>query len=262
MNESDLDRIRTAKKILGNPWAFIEQLEPEGDMTARPHALRHTLASIEQAAVDLQRDLWRSREQLGLADDVDPIKILSPEYAARWLGFDYEVVSSLGFMTPEGRQIIVAGLIDRPNSRIKIATDVGPRAALFTAAHEIGHIILHPDQTGLHRDRPISGPRTCRDRTEYEADKFAAFHLMPRKLLIAEFTWRFMGPFQLNEETAYALLGKPYHAAAREFRARRDLARKLAGAFQYNGRTFTSLVEYFGVSVEAMAIRLEELELV
>lgn len=262
MKKRDLSRIRDAKRLMGNPWAFIEQLEPPEEATEGPRAPQHSLASIEQAATDLLRELWRNREQLGLPADVDPITILNPEYAARWLGYNYEVVSSLGHMTPDGRQIIVAGLIDRSKRRIAIATDVGPRAALFTAAHEIGHLVLHPNQASLHRDRPISGPRAYRNRTEYEADKFATFHLMPRKLLTSEFAWRFMGPFQLNEETAYALLGKPYHAASRELPARRDVARKLAGAFQYNGRTFTSLVEYFGVSIEAMAIRLEELELV
>ena len=262
MSESDPTRIRNAKRVMGNPWAFIEQLAPEEESATHPTAFRHDLKSIEQTASDLQRCLWRNRQELGLPSDIDPITILNPEFAARWLGYRYRTVSSLGHMTPDGRQIIVAGLIDRPNRRITIATDVGPRAALFTAAHEIGHIMLHPNQTGLHRDRPISGPRTIRNRTEYEADKFASYFLMPRKLVTSEFKFRFLAPFELNEQTAYALFGKPNHAVKSKLATRRDIARQLAAAIQYNGQTFSSLVEYFGVSVEAMAIRLEELGLV
>jgi hypothetical protein len=45
-------------------------------------------------------------------------------------------------------------------------------------------------------------------------------------------------------------------------RTLRDLARLLASATYYNGKAVYSLTEIFGVSVEAMAIRLEELDLV
>ena len=262
MSESDPTRIRNAKRVMGNPWAFIEQLAPEEESATHPTASRHDLKSIEQTASDLQRGLWRNRQELGLPSDIDPITILNPEFAARWLGYRYRTVSSLGHMTPDGRQIIVAGLIDRSKRCITIATDVGPRAALFTAAHEIGHLALHPEQTSLHRDRPISGPGIIRNRTEYEADKFATFFLMPRKLVTSEFKRRFLHRFELNEESAYALLGKPCHAAQMELSTRRSVACKLAGAIQYNGQPFPSLVEYFGVNIEAMAIRLEELDLV
>ena len=53
----------------------------------------------------------------------------------------------------------------------------------FTAAHELGHAILHK-QTVLHRDRPLDGSsNTPRIREEMQADKFATFFLMPSKLV-------------------------------------------------------------------------------
>src|SRR5690606_16288836 len=54
----------------------------------------------------------------------------------------------------------------------------------FTVAHEVGHIFLHHPQ-GLHRDRPLDGgnSNTPRSRTEKEADRFAAYFLMPREIV-------------------------------------------------------------------------------
>ena len=50
----------------------------------------------------------------------------------------------------------------------------------FTAAHELGHAILH-EQAILHRDIPVDsiGKRVVRDRVEIEADTFATYFLMP-----------------------------------------------------------------------------------
>jgi hypothetical protein len=45
-------------------------------------------------------------------------------------------------------------------------------------------------------------------------------------------------------------------------RSERDLAKVLASAQHYNGSHFKSLSERFGVSVGAMAIRIEELSLI
>lgn len=261
MKPLTLSEIRADRIRLQDPYAHIDRLE-EGGPARRTRTHSHSLASIEKAATDLLRDLWGNRKKFGLPPNADAFDVMNPRYAAHWLGFDYVTVSSLGHLAEGGRRVAAAGIIDRPNKRITVATDAGPQVLLFTAAHEIGHLVLHPNQTGLHRDLPISGPRSARNRAEYEADKFATFFLMPRKLLMTEFEARFLGRFTLNEDTAYALLGKPHHAARHDLPSRRAISRKLAGAIQYNGRTFRSLVERFGVSVEAMAIRLEELDLV
>jgi len=50
-------------------------------------------------------------------------------------------------------------------------------------------------------------------------------------------------------------------ALEKKCRTLRDLAMLLAGTQQYNGRFFDSLAKQFGVSIAAMAIRIEELNL-
>ena len=67
--------------------------------------------------------------------------------------------------------------------------------------------------------------------------------------------------FELNEETAFALTGGALTVVQNRFRTQRDLARWLASTESYNGARFASLAKQFGVSVEPMAIRLEELRL-
>jgi Zn-dependent peptidase ImmA (M78 family) len=58
----------------------------------------------------------------------------------------------------------------------------------FTIAHEIGHLLLHPDQSYL--DRKIlpayfrdDRSRTAEDKVEIDANQFAADLLMPKRLL-------------------------------------------------------------------------------
>lgn len=117
---------------------------------------------------------------------------------------------------------------------------------------------------GLHRDRALDGSKTTltkRDNIEYQADKFAVYFLMPSKLLIKIFGEHFPTRcFVLNEDTLFAL-GSINAEKIENCRSIRDLSRLLAKTEIYNGVNFNSLSRQFGVSVEAMAIRLEELEL-
>lgn len=269
-------RISSSRKLLQNPYACIEALEdqartvdyqnPYRFVTAGEHEGQrkrsHSFESIEAQVTALQRAIWKKRTALGLSQNAHPIEVLDPQIAADLLGFEFTLHPSLGWMFHGRRQISVAGLIDQKAKSIRIATDADPRIMRFTAAHEIGHAVLHPDQDGLHRDQPFDGARQSRNRTELEADKFATFFLLPEKLLSAEFEARFLDAFCLDERTAFALLSKPIHEALRILPTRRHISRRLAGATYYNGRHFVSLSESFGVSLEAMAIRLEELNLV
>lgn len=72
--------------------------------------------------------------------------------------------------------------------RIWIREDVYERAAVgegrdrFTMCHEMGHLLLHRG-VALSRIDPEQPPKTyC--NSEWQADKFASFLLMPRSLLI------------------------------------------------------------------------------
>ncbi|MEN5117546.1 ImmA/IrrE family metallo-endopeptidase [Luteimonas sp. TWI662] len=240
-----------------NPYRFVSS--DEESIFARK---THSFESIEAQAKELQRAIWKKRRDLGLSQNVHPIDVLDPQLAAELLGFDFTLHPSLGWMVNGRRRVSVAGLIDQSTRSIQVATDAEPRVMRFTAAHEIGHAVLHPDQTGRHRDQPLDGVRRSRDRTELEADKFATYFLLPKKLLAEEFKSRFLGPFTLDEQTAFALLSKPIYEVLKSFPTLRHVSRKLASTAYYNGRHFVSLSESFGVSAEAMAIRLEELKLV
>lgn len=67
--------------------------------------------------------------------------------------------------------------------------------------------------------------------------------------------------FRLTEATAFALGYESLKQLEERYRSKRDLTRMLAAAQRYNGAHFRSLSERFGVSIEVMAIRLEELRL-
>jgi len=267
------------RRVLQNPYAHLEELEEarlerlhqnpylfadrqEQDEPSPVQGPRtHGISAIERIATELQRKLWVRRGELGTSPDIEPVDILQPEYAARLLGYTYSTRSSLGWILRGPNKIEVAGLIDVPKRRIEVSSDIESRVARFTGAHEVGHAVLHPHLTGLHRDRPLGGAAESRDRVEYEADKFATFFLMPQKLVREQFFSRFLGPFELQDETAYALLGKPLAAAQEQLPTRRRISEALAAARYFNGHNFMPLSDYFGVSIKAMAIRLEELGL-
>lgn len=255
-----LEELRVAR-LHENPYLYADQQFTDIERQARSRNA-HRVSAIEQAVTNLQREIWDRRVELGLSTDARPVDVLETNYAAQVLGYAYSYRSSLGWITHGRDPIVVAGLIDTARRIIEVATDVEPRVARFTSAHEVGHAVLHPQLTGLHRDRPLTGPLEHRDRVEYEADKFAVFFLMPRKLVTEQFLLRFIAVFKLDEQTSYALLGKPSSAARELLPTHRHISRALASATHFNGRNFVSLAEYFGVSVETMAIRLEELKLI
>jgi len=224
------------------------------------------IAWIEQAAKKLQRDIWRRRNELWPdGAPTDPAALLDPAVALHLIGFDYELADTLGQYSNESGTFEVAGIIDRPSKRVRNSRQLPFETRAFTAAHELGHALLHAGMR-MHRDRPLDGSqqgRGRRDRAEFEADKFASFFLMPEKLLRARFRKLFLcATFAVDEATAFALDPADKHRLLSEKQLLRDLSRMLACATSYNGRPFPSLAKQFNVSVEAMAIRLEELGLI
>ena len=128
----------------------------------------------------------------------------------------------------------------------------------------MGHSILHK-QPILHRDIPVDciENRGGFNKVEKEADKFASYFLMPTKMLKTEFEEIFLSKiFELNEDSAFDFGGKSLTDLKRECKTLRELSRKLASTESFTGKRFSSLSKRFGVSIEAMAIRLEELDLV
>jgi hypothetical protein len=195
---------------------------------------------------------------------IHPFEMLDPEVAACVLGVKLEYVSDLSFGL-NNRKYETAGILDRNGKRILIATRFGPEVARFTAAHELGHWLLHPGEV-LHRDMPIKGlEREARDSREREADRFAASFLVPEHFISKVFKLRFLSPdpFVFDHNTAYQL--RPYDVPSLLYPESGSLVRErvLSSAKSFNGHRFeTSLAEMFRVSVTTMAIRIRELGLV
>ena len=84
----------------------------------------------------------------------------------------------------------------------------------------------------------------------------------PRKAVVSEIEARFTNqPLVLMETVAYHLKADAGLLLSQP-RGSLVFAEAVARAQQFDRRHFKSLAQYFGVSAQAMAIRLEELELV
>lgn len=221
---------------------------------------------IEHAAREVHKLTWKHRHELfphGVP--VNLVDLLDPAIAARVTGYTYEQVAGFGKSTRSiGSE--VAGELDRQAKRIRVSAQFPLHIQRFTAAHELGHACLHQD-VRMHRDRPLDAPRRAsgtRDKHEWEADKFAVFFLMPEKLVRQRFQELFQCTiFAFDDDTIFALnqVDSPdlYRRGKETIRLR---SRTLASTTIYNGRHFDCLADQFRVSVETMAIRLEELDMI
>jgi Zn-dependent peptidase ImmA (M78 family) len=221
-------------------------------------------SEIEELATNLQRFIWNNRSMIWKNNTPDkPLDILNPESAIKAIGYIFNKQTTLGQHKVNGKLFEVAGLINNQTNEISISEHFTPEIQRFTAAHELGHAILHK-QNVLHRDRALDGSHDtlARDKTEKQADKFAAYFLMPKKQVVKIFTSIFLtNKFVINDLTSFALTSDPVGDLTKECGNLRGLSRKLASTESYNGKHFPSMAKRFNVSEEAMAIRLEELEL-
>jgi Zn-dependent peptidase ImmA (M78 family) len=290
MNNPSSDAISASRRKLQDPYAYLGEdgnfdalaasSRPQLHVThglsgelirkyaaqeaATPIKPRYSTVEIEHRARSLQISLWKDRDQIWpVATSSNPINVLDPVVALRLLGYDCEVEETLGQYSSDGNQVEIAGTLDKRTRKVRLSRQFNTAVRSFTAAHELGHAVLHDTGTSLHRDRPLDGSTQSRAGIEFEADKFASFFLMPAKQVQASFERFFLtDQFMLNEETAFALGQGDYQTLSNKCRTLRQLSRMLAHAEQYNGQHFISLANQFLVSDEAMAIRLEELGLV
>ena len=225
-------------------------------------------ARIENAVRDLHARLWRARASLWPAERMPaPVEMLDPAVAARLLKIDFEVHNELGSrFSDREAQFEIAGLLDRQAKKIAISRRFPAETQRFTAAHELGHWLLHPDNV-MHRDRPVGGlefGRTKRAAVEREADRFAALFLMPARLVKKRFEDSFgiTAPLAIDDTAAFWLCASnPGFLLDADINSlEREVA--VASARAYANRNFDSLAKYFGVSIASMAIRLRELKLV
>ena len=262
------EQITEHRYLLEDPYAYLDE---DGAFSALPECTqlhvakkrnRYSNVELEQKAKELQKIIWKNRSKIwGHDHPSDPINMLDPSVALNLIGYDFDLVETLGQSHINGRLIEVAGMIDNSSKRVHISRQFPNDVRMFTAAYELGHALLH-EARGLHRDRALNGATLSRDVVEIEADKFATYFLMPGKLVRARFMNFFATDFFVVEEaTIFALSHTSLSNFQKKCKTLRDLSRILASAEYYNGQRFVSLARQFQVSVEAMAIRLEELEL-
>lgn len=268
-SEATGHEIAKSRLKLQNPYAHLNEsgkfsaLKNFSHVSNAAKSRRYSIEDIELHAKNLQKSIWQHRAKIW-PDRIpsNPIDMLDPVVALQFIGYDCGLDETLGQFRSNDKLIEVAGTIDNRTKKVRISRQFAHDIRGFTAAHELGHALLH--ETGaLHRDRPLDGTSTSRNSVEFEADKFATFFLMPRKLVQAKFKRLFLSDnFSLNEATAFALGRGNYEALKKNCKTLRQLSRVLASAENYNGLHFISLANQFHVSVETMSIRLEELELV
>jgi IrrE N-terminal-like domain len=216
---------------------------------------------VEKEARRVQFEVWSQRKVLWNTEPPVPA-MFEPRVVADFLGLEYELRDSIGSI--DSRNSEAAGILNRLRNTISISTKFAYEVQRFTAAHELGHYVLHP-RIGYdveHRDRPIYGMAGGRSQHEADADYFAACLLVPRKALIAEFEARFgtRKPLPFTTTTAYHV-----GLTLKDFDTRRDrlmFARAVARTRSFDRLRFLSLAEFFKVSESALAIRLWECELI
>lgn len=193
-------------------------------------------------------------------------QLFSPDVAIEKYGYSYEIRESMPG-AQSGGQFRTAGMIDTEQAIVMISSSMSYETQRFTAAHELGHLVLHESLPSMrqHRDRPLSGEfMGPRPLVEEEADYFAAVWLAPSATVKHYFQGRFGSiPLVLNEDTAFHIAG---HKGIVDLMASKPTSLEfpvaVARATRFNGRPFESLARFFGMSPTAMGIRIKQLELV
>lgn len=276
------NEISKSRALLQDPYAYLDDNGDFSALSAQPkvelaESLHSKLPGTDalfggavkinglkqplKSATELHKEIWLRRDQIW-GDNIpnDPVDLLDPEIALSLIGYQFELCETLG-QYPGGR-VEVAGMIDCQSKTVSVSRQFPRHVRRFTTAHELGHALLH--ETGrLHRDRALDGSSVARDKVEREADKFACYFLMPERLVKSRFIENFKCElFTVNEQTSFALNQSDLGDFYRKFADCHALARALAAADRFDGKQIKSLADQFGVSIEAMAIRLEELDLI
>lgn len=219
---------------------------------------------LERLVREFQNALWTHREDIWKGKLPEfPVEVLKPDIVLKKvLGYAYSEEASLGIHTVGEKRFETAGIIDKSKKVVQVSTNFRPESMLFTAAHELGHALLH-DRSVLHRDRSLDGSTPAElTPEEAQANKFASFFLMPATAVQLVFIDVFKtNRFVINEANVLALREEGVSSFRSKCGNARGLARILATTDYFGGIPFRPLCEVFKVSTETMAIRLEELKL-
>jgi Zn-dependent peptidase ImmA (M78 family)/formiminotetrahydrofolate cyclodeaminase len=230
--------------------------------SGRWEGVRLSETTIEGVADGITNLLWDFRDLIWENERPNwHYDVLKPEIVLeKILGYKFGY-AALGRYEQDGSEFQTAGQISTKEKVVLISEDLSSEVRNFTIAHELGHALLHGDMGVLHRDRPLDGSGSnVHDIKEVQANKFAACFLMPATTVKALFRELFsMDKFVLNDHTVFMSGEASVSAFKKRYRDLRSRSRFIA---KFKGKTYQPLHKIFGVSVEAMAIRLEVLGLV
>jgi len=226
---------------------------------------RYSEKQIQNIARQIQVEIWKDKDRFWSgAPPKDPIELLNPSHAISLRRYSLEYVPGFGQIIKDRDIAEIAGYLDNDRRKVYVSEQFSSEQMLFTAAHELGHILLHRDSIGhIHRDRPVDGAIISRDHVEWAADKFATFFLMPENLVRRRFIQRFRTKcLYVTEEAAFGLGFLNTDELRKKIQNKEHLAQLVASTTNYHTNHFKSLAAQFRVSVGSMAIRLKELELI
>lgn len=239
---------------------------------------RQRQLQIRESAKDFLQKVWDNRVEIWKGEAVPTTRAaMFPLPVGKIITRHLKLkLAQPDFIPPEGDEsrVVTLGLMDRKKNEIAIAKGFPVPQRRFTAAHEVGHWLMHKGfvyhrSDILRRDRPISGPNWSAklQPEEHEANLFAAEVLMPASQLAIEVSSRFGEPIDRrhHHEGLWYWLSKspgeldPFTIANL---TTYQLAFRAAEATAYDDRHFVPLTDRFGVSASAMAIQLSDCSLV
>ncbi len=281
----NLSHISTLNEFSANSRVELQRIESEFGKLKKALEVRHqTLRDELYSRVDIQDSIYSIKEnissqelnnydyiqrivrdvQLALSKNHNigsestlkqKIKILNARKVLAHLGYKVAYSNKVGSAYVSKKYKEIAGVCDNKNQLVAISKLYEKEIQRFTLAHELGHALLHSEET-MFRDIPLDGAdNQVRDIIEIQANKFAAFFLMPSKLVTDEFYRR----FGLSAITSDIYKSSMNFSPQSQIKLRK-ISRHFASLVQEESKD--SIAKLFGVSHEAMAIRLEELQLV
>jgi hypothetical protein len=222
---------------------------------------------IREQARQLLLQAWNAERKLRRIQVADILPV-EPQWVLRlFLDWRFHFIgpAEIGTSTVSGRQI--AGVLSRPNRTIEVASNLPLTIRRFTGAHELGHLVLHPEVQSLREspigDRSLLGWGT--PPKEQEANLFAAELLIPTRLLSELFARRFHPPIykdSMDDDIAFYCSNGELRASDFKKMSLLDFAKFIGQAGSFTTADSRPLTDVFGVSAPALAIQLIDLDLV
>lgn len=210
---------------------------------------------IEEIARNLHLALWRKEKSNSPNDTTKLLKLINSKKILKLLGYKVAYSNKIGAEFTSRKFKEIAGVCDNNQNVVAISKNYNTTIQNFTLAHELGHALMHGEGT-MFRDIPLDGSETNqKDPFEIQANKFAAYYLMPAKLVKSEFERLFNQPTISSREYKLANNLPPSHSIELK-----QISQELSAIIHKNSGY--SIAYRFKVSVEAMSIRLLNLKLI